>query len=322
MGLFISSWRSENKEKALNTVAKTKSQRKLAQIAKNAPVYEACQAAVESLAVLSLLADVAENAVNIDIRASALYKLINTEGKDYRKRYSDSETRKLVNKLTDQTILIDMIKNSSDYGYYTEMIKRLTDQALIADFINNCEDSLKRFLIVKYSLTDQATLSLLAKSKDEGEDMRFTALAKLTNKALARKIYNDIVDNYPEDKRKRYSEIDFKRMLQNECGEIGHDWDGCTCIHCGETHAKGHDWDGCKCKRCGASGNHDWDGCKCKRCGISGNHDWDGCMCNRCGETRNEEHVWLEVPGSAWSWSSGSGGYDVQCSRCGAYESR
>ncbi len=101
-----------------------------------------------------------------------------------------------------------------------------------------------------------------------------------------------------------------------KCGlitEPNHEWDGCTCIVCGENRYKHHKWvqDGCneKCCVCGEkkeSGRwHNWVriGCieQCSACGAKReNEEWhtwvrNGCMeqCSVCGEQRisHEYHL-------------------------------
>jgi len=70
------------------------------------------------------------------------------------------------------------------------------------------------------------------------------------------------------------------------CKLLGHRWDGCRCVRCGQTNDKGHRWvetDG-KCERaCSVCGRTETVPCT-----------WFHCRCERCGALRDEHHLWLK----------------------------
>lgn len=82
-----------------------------------------------------------------------------------------------------------------------------------------------------------------------------------------------------------------------------HEWNGCTCVLCGQRRNEHHDTskDCMRCSICGkivVTNRHDWSkDCEiCSKCGKTRDnaHEWDGCKCIKCGKTRDERHDWSE----------------------------
>ena len=69
---------------------------------------------------------------------------------------------------------------------------------------------------------------------------------------------------------------------------LGHKWDGCKCIRCGEVRAEGHQY---------VPNSHCREVCEtCGRVTTKVRHDWNRCQCAHCGKIRSEGHAYVKVP--------------------------
>ena len=85
-------------------------------------------------------------------------------------------------KLTNQTLLAELAKNSSEDGMRRAAIAGLTDQALLAHIAQNDENGWVRHTAMD-KVTDQAVLAAIVRN-DEDVEMRREAMRRLTDQAL------------------------------------------------------------------------------------------------------------------------------------------
>ena len=142
----------------------------LANVAKTAKDEDVCKAALERLPDQSVLVDVAKNAKYSDVRKMAAERLTDlSELADVAKTAEDEDVRKMaVERLADQSALADVAKNAKCCGKWEICriaIERLTDQVLLAD--------------VAQSSSFRARVSV-------------TAAQKLTDYALAQRVYAEV----------------------------------------------------------------------------------------------------------------------------------
>ena len=128
MGLFKPDWKTDDYDKldkALRAVEKETNQKKLAEIAKTAPLYTVGLKAVEMLFDQTLLIGVAKYAKYIEVLLAA------------------------VEKLTDQTIIADVAKNVEDTRIRLKATEKLTDQTLAQEVFTEIAIKYKRAYIVE-----------------------------------------------------------------------------------------------------------------------------------------------------------------------------
>jgi len=149
-------------------------------------------AATKELTDQTELAYIAKNDEDGRIRLAAALKLDDQHQTIAQKvfadiaQYAQNPTMRYeaVNKLTDTTVLADIVKNEENDGIRVGIMltDRLTDQAVFADIAKNDKYNDMRLRAVK-KLTDQAVLTDVAK-KEKNVNVRGTAVAKLTDPIL------------------------------------------------------------------------------------------------------------------------------------------
>ena len=174
-------WKSFDYKESTMAVRKITNQKRLAQIATEAPHLETCVLAIEKLnkKYQELFADIALSD---------------------RDRPNDMLVREAaVKKLTDQRLLSKVIaKYNNDFFWKIRQlaVKNLTSQSLLAEIAKNDRDyGVRKTAIENKYFTDQNDLADIAKNKTEYTELRFKAIEKLTDKILAQKIYADIAEN-------------------------------------------------------------------------------------------------------------------------------
>jgi len=102
-----------------------------------------------------------------------------------------------IRRLTDQAVLVEIVRNTKDGWFFRSAIGRLTDQKVLAEIAMKEENALGDYTAVR-RLHDQALLAEVVKGgTDKG--VRWAAVRKLTDKALLAEIAKDEKD---EDLRK------------------------------------------------------------------------------------------------------------------------
>ena len=154
---------------------------------------------VEKLTNQNLLADVARNAKNNDVRIYAVEKLTNQNLlADIAKNDKNSficlkAAEKLEDEQLAQSIFADIAKNAEDKYDCINAIQKLTEQNVLADIaINNKNPSVRETAVEK--LTDQVLLTDVAKTSKDSY-VRLKATERLEDKHLAQDIYADVAKN-------------------------------------------------------------------------------------------------------------------------------
>ena len=146
-------------------------------------------AAVEKLTDQALLAKIAFNEQNPDVRQAAVYKLTDQA---LLTKIAEGDNNEYVRSaavinLTDQAVLARIAIEANDFGFdVREAFLHLTDQALLARIAVEARNADVRVNAVK-DLTDQALLAKIA-VEAKNADVRATAVQDLTNQALLAKI--------------------------------------------------------------------------------------------------------------------------------------
>jgi len=169
--LFIPTWQSDNKKKALKAVEKEISQIKLAEIAKNAPLFDVRKAAVDKLIDQILLSEIV------------------IKNKGYHNMAVEA-----VKKLTDQSLLVDVAISCTNTPVLMEAVKKLTDQKTLTDFAQNSINIFPRVVAID-KLSDQ---TLAQKLFDDiikepiSSSMRIELVRILTNQSMLAKLAQDL----------------------------------------------------------------------------------------------------------------------------------
>ena len=176
MGFFKPAWQSDDwrkQEKALREVEKEANQRKLAEIAKYAPLADVSKRAIEKITDQSILFDVAKNAKN--------------------KRTGHDEFL-AIEKLTDQYALADIAKNDEDWTVRRAAIGNIFDQDILIDITKREIDWRVRLQAV-IKITDKSALERIAMS-DSNYHVRREAVGKITDKSILEKIAMSDIDEF------------------------------------------------------------------------------------------------------------------------------
>ena len=183
-----------------------------------------------------------------------------------------------VKKLTDQALLVDIVKNSIYSNVRQIALDKLDGpQNLFANIAMNTnrgkdhsslwesDEILGKAAIGK--ITDQNFLADIAKKADN-VSIRIEAI-----KAMDSEMFTVITKEMEKwgvcEETSRFSGI-----------ELGHFWDGCVCIVCHSHRDFGHNWDGCVCRGCHSTRDfgHSWnstDGWRteyCTKCNARGRY--------------------------------------------------
>jgi hypothetical protein len=141
----------------------------LAGIAKNTADKDVCRAALNGFTDTEALIDVAENAVNWQIRADIYERLgykQNALSVIAKHAASPSVRKAAVDDLTDQTLLVDIAKNADNWYARAAAVEKLTDRTALADIAENDGDWHVR--VTAYTKLDDeqnvACLALIAKN--------------------------------------------------------------------------------------------------------------------------------------------------------------
>lgn len=278
MGLFMPAWMGRNEKKALRFVENETDPSKLAEIAREAPLFDVCMLAVKKLSVemhdtkagQRALADVTVAAKISLVAERAMEALTNQSllADVARTAHSDAMRIAAVRKISDQGQLADFIKTANDTFVCDEAFQKLTNQNLLADIAKNATmDVIKEEAIKR--LEDQCLLVDVVKSMrscsgseitgSELSRLRKTVLDMLTDEELLL----DIVKNeqLPILRKKALEKI-ITPELRSEatralCGDNLHEW-VFTCDKYDSEYIGGEDMDrGSKyykiyqCKLCG-----------------------------------------------------------------------
>ena len=149
---------------------------------------EKLKAAVEKLTDQALLAKIAVEDTNADVRYLAVKKLTDQAvlAKIAVKDREPYVRRAAVQNLTDQAALAKVAVEDKEWRIRDSAVEKLTDQALLAKIAVEATEASVRPAAVR-NLTDQALLAKIAVN-DKDSDVREAAVEKLTDQALLAKI--------------------------------------------------------------------------------------------------------------------------------------
>jgi hypothetical protein len=149
---------------------------------------EKLKAAVEKLTDQALLAKIAVEDTNADVRYLAVKKLTDQAvlAKIAVKDREPYVRRAAVQNLTDQAALAKVAVEDKEWRIRDSAVEKLTDQALLAKIAVEATEASVRPAAVR-NLTDQALLAKIAVN-DKDPDVREAAVEKLTDQALLAKI--------------------------------------------------------------------------------------------------------------------------------------
>ena len=161
-------------------------------------------AALDRLTNQSFLTDIVQKSTDSLVRIKASEKL--GDPKDMQKMFAEvvmtAQGRwtqvRAVEKLTDQKLLTDILKNNKERDVRRAAIKNITDQGVLADAARKDKDEEVRLNAVQ-RLDDQLSLADIARH-DKRNRVRMEATKKLDDKALADKILIEITKNGKDGK--------------------------------------------------------------------------------------------------------------------------
>ena len=199
-------WKSNNEQKALQAVEAMSDQTELAQIIRNASNMNVRKEALKKIIDQKILAGFAkefEEYEDVDIAKAALLRLkdkaiiadVARNAKDWDVRF------KAVKELTGDTVLARFVVSSKEADTQIDEVERLEyeklAQEIFADAAKNCDDDRCRIFAAE-RLTDtklaQEIFTDVAKSCDS-DSYRIFAAKNLTDKAFADECLADVVRN-------------------------------------------------------------------------------------------------------------------------------
>lgn len=274
--------------------------------------FERVEKKIAKISDVDTLVNVANTALNSDIRALAYVKLLSiaAENNDQNMLCNliltpplYAETRKVgvpdadieaVKKLTDQALITRIAKNGR-YFVRKEAIKKLTDRSLLLDIAKN--DEIELSMIAFGRLNNAGDYKdLISNSK---HDAIKVAAALKSDEPTDQGIYLDFLLNHESfyglaaQIFERITDKDSIRKIMDSAKNNSARHAACIKLY------SEHDIDGCTCRRCGFE-THDW---------IDGEEIW------AYEEEKDDgEQIWVGYDKVAKSHVEG---YQQKCSRCG-----
>jgi hypothetical protein len=201
MGLFKPAWQSKNKKRALQAVEKETCQIKLGVIAKESPysiafgIPDLGCVAVEKLTDQSVLADLAFNARDSNVRWHATIKLtdlnilMNIAENDADPYLRLTAFRKLPEQMRSQKMRMDIAVNGCGSSEQAEIIKQLTDQDILtritADKVMGKLAHKRLFELAILELEQIDDQNILADiARNENHKAQIHAIKKLTDQTV------------------------------------------------------------------------------------------------------------------------------------------
>ena len=194
------SWQTRNQEKALKTVAKEEDQQKLAEIARNAPLFVVSRAAFQKLSDQGVLAEIAKNFLNNGPTLLLVVERLTDQqvlGDIAQSNCAEYVRVAALDKLTDSALahkifseIIKKAKKSNNSSIRLDAVRFLSTQSLLAVLAKDDPDFGVREAAAG-KLTDQETLTQIAKF-DTHLVVREAAVKNMTDRALAQEILDKI----------------------------------------------------------------------------------------------------------------------------------
>lgn len=197
MGLLKPKWKHKNRDKRAEAVRKLKDQELLADIAKNDEDVNVRKVAIRKLNDKIQLLSIAKNEKHWSVRKTAILTI--TESKNL---------REAIEKIVDQELLVDIVKNDKGDTVRSESIKKL-DPAKYQDLLIGIAGNDKSLYIRNIALqklgkftTDKSVELLISMLKDNNNEIRKKAI-DILGEIQSKKAINHLIKILNED----YSDV-------------------------------------------------------------------------------------------------------------------